>query len=66
MGFLRVLLDKIEHEHDDSLKKTFAKGMVEGVLDGLVIVGAVKVVANIIDMVKEWDKSRLGELIKLP
>ena len=53
MGYLRVLLDKIDYRNDDSLTKTFAKGMVEGALDGLVIVGAVHVVANIIDRINK-------------
>lgn len=53
MGFLRIILDKVDYRYDDSLKKTFAKGMVEGVLDGLVIVGAVQLVANIVEKITE-------------
>ena len=53
MGYLRVLLEKTEYRNEDSLKKAFLKGLTEGVLDGLVIVGAVTVVANIIDEIKK-------------
>lgn len=53
MGYLRVLLDKIDYRNDDSLKKAFAKGLLEGALDGLVIVGAVQVVSNIVESIKK-------------
>ena len=53
MGLLRNLLDKTEWKEEDSLKKSCLKGMAEGMLDGLVVIGALELTCIIVDAIKK-------------
>ena len=51
--FLRVLLDKLDYKLDESYTKTALKGLAEGALEGLVIVGAIELVSIAVDSIKK-------------
>lgn len=44
---LKVIMDKLEVNENDSNKTAFLKGAAEGAIQGLVIIGAVAVVQNL-------------------
>ena len=51
--FLRELLDKLDYKLDESYTKTALKGLAEGALEGLVIVGAIELVSIAVDSIKK-------------
>lgn len=53
MGLLRTLLDKLEFKEEDSFKKSCLKGMAEGMLDGLVVIGALELVYIAVDAIEK-------------
>ena len=51
--YLRRLLDKTEWTEEDSMKKAILKGLAEGMLEGLVVVGAIEIVCIAVDAIKK-------------
>lgn len=47
MPGLRLVMDKLEVKESDSFKTAFLKGLAEGTIEGLVIIGAATVVQNL-------------------
>ena len=43
--YLRNLLDKLEFNPEESYTKACLKGMAEGALEGLIIVGAIDIIS---------------------
>lgn len=58
---LKELLKKTELKAGDSLKTAFGRGALEGMLDGLVIVGAITILSGILEN-KKWEQSNWGQL----
>lgn len=51
---LKTLLEKTELNSKDTLKSAFGKGMLEGALDGLVILGVLVFVEGLLTK-KKWE-----------
>jgi hypothetical protein len=51
--YLRRLLDKTEWKEEDSIKKACLKGIAEGMLEGLIVVGALEIVYIAVDAIKK-------------
>ena len=51
--YLRLLLDKLEFKPEESYTKACLKGMAEGALEGLIIVGAMEIVSIAVDAIKK-------------
>ena len=51
--YLRKLLDKTKWTEEDSIKKACLKGIAEGTLEGLIVVGAIEIVCIAVDAIKK-------------
>jgi len=51
--YLRKLLDKTKWTEEDSIPKAMVKGIVEGTIEGLIVVGAIEIVSIAVDTIKK-------------